>query len=92
MPLVGPLETGQLITSVQINTHGPYLFAIDPDAPMSMIDAELVKKLDLRSFPGPKRLDESDTQQVRFYAELIGLEIGSLVKTGALFVLWPHSE
>ena len=79
LPLVGPLENGQLITAVTINTHGPYLFAIDPDAPMTIVDASVVKAADLRTFTGPKRLDESDTQQVRIYAELTGLEIGSLI-------------
>lgn len=79
MPLVGPLEDGQLITAVTLNTHGPYLFAIDPDAPISVIDAALVKTLDLRAFEGAKRLDESDTQQTRLYAEMVGLEIGTLI-------------
>ena len=79
LPLVGPLEDGVLITAVTINTAGPYLFAIDPDAPTSIIDAEIVKKLDLRTFEGSKRLDESDTQQVRVYTELTSLEIGSLI-------------
>ena len=79
MPLVGPLEDGQLITAVTINTHGPYLFALDPDAPMSLVDASVVKALELRTFEGPKRLDESDTQQTRLYAEMTGLEIGSLI-------------
>ena len=49
IPLVGPLEDGQLITAVTINTHGPYLFAIDPDAPMSVIDR--------RRLPSPLRGD-----------------------------------
>jgi hypothetical protein len=79
MPLVGPLENGTLVTAVMLNTNGPYLFAIDPDAPMSLIDAEIVKKHDLISFNGPKRLDESDTQQTRIYAEMHGLEIGTLI-------------
>jgi len=79
MPLVGPLEDGLLITAVTMNTNGPYLFVIDPDSPISSIDAEIVKKHDLRSFPGQKRLDESDTQQTRIYAEVVGLEIGSLI-------------
>lgn len=79
IPLVGPLEDGQLITAVTLNTHGPYLFAIDPDAPMSVIDASLAKQLDLRTFEGPKRLDESDTQRTRIYAEMTGLEIGTLI-------------
>jgi hypothetical protein len=79
MPLVGPLEDGQLITAVTINTHGPYLFLIDPDAPVSIVDGSVVKALELRTFTGPKRLDESDTQQTRLYAEMTGLEIGSLI-------------
>jgi Aspartyl protease len=79
MPLVGPLENGALITTVTINTYGPYLFAIDPDAPMSVIDTSVVKSADLRTFAGPKRLDETDTQQTRIYAELSNLEIGTLI-------------
>lgn len=79
MPLVGPLENGQLVTTVTINTHGPYLFAIDPDAPVTIVDASVVKAADLRTFEGPKRLDETDTQQVRIYTELVGVEIGSLI-------------
>ncbi|HWU90074.1 MAG TPA: hypothetical protein VN253_22580, partial [Kofleriaceae bacterium] len=78
-PLVGPLEDGLLITPVMLNTHGPYLFLIDPDAPISIVDAELVKAASLRPVPGPPRLDESDTQRVRGYAELIGMEIGTLI-------------
>jgi hypothetical protein len=65
--------------SVMINTHGPYLFLIDPDAPISIIDVELVKTASLRPISGPPRLDESDTQRVRAYAELTGLEIGTLI-------------
>lgn len=79
MPLVGPLEDGLLITAVTVNTHGPYLFAIDPDAEITVVDGELVKAAELRTFNGPHRLDETDTQQPRIYAELIGLEIGTLI-------------
>jgi hypothetical protein len=79
LPLVGPLEDGALITPVVLNTHGPYLFLIDPDAPVTIIDAEVVKLADLRPVPGPPRLDETDTQRTRAYAEVIGLEIGTLI-------------
>lgn len=79
LPLVGPLENGLLITAVQINTHGPYLFAIDPDAPISIVDGDVVKEAGLRTSNGPHRLDETDTQQPRPYAEIIGLEIGQLI-------------
>jgi len=78
-PLVGPLEDGLLITAVTINTQGPYLFLIDPDAPISIVDVELVKLASLRPISGPERLDETDTQRARAYAELVGLEVGTLI-------------
>src|SRR6185503_14257184 len=80
-PLVGPLEDHLLLTPVSITGKGPYLFAIDPDANVSIIDEELVRKLDLRIGKGPARLDETDTQQTRFYAEILQLELGTLVVT-----------
>ncbi|HEY5936965.1 MAG TPA: retropepsin-like aspartic protease [Kofleriaceae bacterium] len=78
-PLVGPLENGLLVTPVTVGQYGPYLFAIDPDAQISVVDGELVKQTQLRTFNGPHRLDEADTQQARIYAEIVGLEIGSLI-------------
>lgn len=78
-PLVGPLEGGLLLTPVTLNTYGPYLFLIDPDAPISIVDAELVKIAGLRPVPGPERLDETDTQRPRAYAEVLGLEVGTLI-------------
>jgi hypothetical protein len=78
-PLVGPLEDGLLITPVTLNTQGPYLFLIDPDAPISIVDVELVKLASLRPISGPERLDETDTQRARAYAELVGLEVGTLI-------------
>ena len=78
-PLVGTLESDLLITPVTIDGHGPYLFGIDPDANVSIIDEQLVKEASLRTRKGPHRLDETDTQQPRFYAEVLALEIGSLI-------------
>lgn len=78
-PLVGPLEDHVLLAPVSIMGRGPYLFAIDPDANVSIIDEAIVRKLDLRTGKGPARLDETDTQQTRFYAEILQIELGSLV-------------
>jgi hypothetical protein len=78
-PLVGALEDDLLITPVTIDGRGPYLFGIDPDANTSLIDETLVKEVGLRTRKGPHRLDETDTQQPRFYAEVLALEIGSLI-------------
>lgn len=79
LPLVGPLEDGLLITAVTINTHGPFLFAIDPDAAISVIDGELVKLAGLAAFQGPPRTDEAGAAQSRSYAGLVNVEIGTLI-------------
>jgi TonB family protein len=77
-PLVGPLEGGLLITPVSINGHGPYLFAFDPDANMTAIDKQVVDESGLRVGSGPPRIDETDTAQVRVYAEMVDLKIANL--------------
>lgn len=88
LPLVGPLEEGPLLTAVTINTHGPYVFAIDPDAPVSVIDAETVKAAELTPVGGVPRLDETGAAQQRVYAAMIALEIGTLIveRTDAIIV------
>ena len=43
-PLVGPLEDGLLITPATVHGHGPYLFAIDPDATVSAVDKNIVDR------------------------------------------------
>jgi len=77
-PLVGPLEDGVLFTPVSVHGHGPYLFAIDPDANVSALDKQLVEDAELRMGTGPHRIDETDTGQVRFYAELLDLKVSGL--------------
>ncbi len=78
-PLVGALEDDLLITPVTIDGRGPFLFGIDPDANASLIDEQLVKELKLLTRKGPDRVDESETQHPRFYAEVIALELGTLI-------------
>jgi len=77
-PLVGPLENGLLVVPASVNGHGPYLFAFDPDAGVTAIDKQVVEEADLRTFSGPRAADETDTGQVRFYAEVFDLKIGNL--------------
>jgi hypothetical protein len=79
LPLVGALEDGLLVTPVTIGTLGPFLFALDPDAPISVIDGDLAKTLGLRASAGPAPYDESGTQQQRVYVEMRGLEVGTLI-------------
>ncbi len=68
-----------MITPVTIDGRGPFLFGIDPDANVSLIDEQLVKEVSLRTRKGPNRLDETATQHPRFYAEVLALEIGTLI-------------
>lgn len=78
IPLVGPLENGLLIVPASVNGHGPYLFAFDPDASVTAVDKQVVDEADLPTIPGPRVADETDTGQIRFYAQMFDLKIGSL--------------
>jgi len=77
-PLVGPLEDSLLFVPVMIGDHGPYLFAIDPDANVSIVDDAIVAAAGLRTGEGPHMLDEEDREQPRIYAEVLELQVGSL--------------
>ena len=77
-PLVDPLEDDVLVTPVTIDGYGPYLFALDPDAPISAVDTQVVNDAQLRTGKGPRQIDEAGAQQDRVYTELIGVKIGTL--------------
>jgi hypothetical protein len=77
-PLVGPLEDTLLVVPVFVNDKGPYLMAIDPDAPISAVDQALVNELDLRTTVGGKILDETDTNRQTMTAEVRAFQIGDL--------------
>ncbi|MFT3695412.1 MAG: aspartyl protease family protein [Kofleriaceae bacterium] len=78
-PLIGPLEDGLLIVPVFINGKGPYQFAVDGDANVTIVTQHVVNDAKLRIGQGPKMDDEGDHQRERFYAETLGLEVGTLV-------------
>ncbi|NVB82111.1 MAG: hypothetical protein HOV81_27260 [Kofleriaceae bacterium] len=78
VPLVGPLEDGLLLVPALVNGHGPYVFAIDPDAQVSIVDQEVATEADARPGEGPHLLDETDRQQTRFYAEILEWNLGTL--------------
>ncbi len=42
-PLVRPLDGGVLVTPVRVGNKGYYLFQLDPFAPQTMIDGDLVE-------------------------------------------------
>lgn len=82
VPLVGPLEDGLLLVPAMVNEQGPYLFAVDSDAHVSIIDKDVFDETHMRIGEGPKMLDESDTQQVRFYGEVLKWQLGTLTVEG----------
>jgi TonB family protein len=89
-PLVGPLEDGLIITPATVRGHGPYLFAIDPDANVSAIDQQVVVDASLLLGSGPRRVDESETGQIRFYAELRDLKIAGLAIDRRDVMVFPN--
>ena len=88
-PLVGPLEDGLLITPATVKGHGPYLFAIDPDANISAVDKQIVDDADLRTSAGPRIIDETEHGQTRLYAELLGLQVAGLKVERRSVLLFP---
>lgn len=78
MPLVEPQQGGRLLTPVYIEGRGPYLFAIDTDAPMTTVDPDVLHNTDFRVWMGPRRLDEQDTTHPTFYTRVTHLKAGDL--------------
>jgi hypothetical protein len=78
IPLVGPLEDGQLLVPALVNGRGPFVFSIDTDAHVSIVDTDVVQEIAPRTGPGPDILDESDTERDRFYAEILEWNLGTL--------------
>lgn len=82
VPLVGPLEDGLLLVPALVNGKGPYVFLVNADAPVSSVDQEVVKETGAHTGEGPHLLDESDTQQARYYAEILEWQLGTLSVKG----------
>lgn len=88
-PLVGPLEDGMLITPVTVKGKGPYLFLIDPDANLTVIDKQVVDEAQLQAGRGPTRIDETGSEQMRQYAELQDLQVGTLSVSSRQVMMVP---
>lgn len=82
VPLVGPLEDGLLLVPALVNGKGPYVFLVDPDAHVSIVDQDVVNETGARTGEGPHLLDESDTQRARYYAEILSWQLGTLTVQG----------
>ena len=82
MPLIGPLEDGLLLVPALVNDQGPFVFAIDPDAHVSIIDEDVLAATHAHTGEGPRLLDESDTERIRFFAEILSWQLGTLTVKG----------
>ena len=78
LPLVGPLEGGTLLVPCTVNGQGPYLFLIDPDAPTSVIDQQVIEEAKLEVIHGPTRVDEAGEAHDRGYALIENWKLGDL--------------
>jgi hypothetical protein len=78
-PLVGPLEDGLLLTPVTINGMGPYLMLLDPDARISVIDAQVAKDGKVVVQRGPLAVDETGQRQPTILGEIFQIELGNLI-------------
>jgi hypothetical protein len=90
IPLVDPLADGRLVTSIYVEDKGPYLVAIDPDAPVSVLDAAIVSAGGFPAHPGGRPIDESDTSHPMFSATVTNLRIGDLSITQRTVLVAHH--
>ena len=77
-PLVDPLADGRLVTVLTVEGRGPYLVAIDPDAPYTMLDGNIIADGHFPAKSGPREIDESDTSHPTFTAVVTNLRVGDL--------------
>jgi hypothetical protein len=77
-PLVGPLENSAILVPVRINGAGPYLFMVDPDSPVSSVDAAIMSELDLYNRLGGYAPSEADVMVNMRGAEVRTISVGNL--------------
>jgi hypothetical protein len=91
-PLVDPLDDGLLVTPVYVKGKGPFLFAIDPEANISIIDERVAIAADLRTDRGytTRLWGEDGERRIRFNAELRDLQVGNLYVEVRRALMVPH--
>jgi hypothetical protein len=91
-PLVDPLDDGLLVTTVFVKGKGPYLFAIDPEANVSIIDERVAIDAGLTIDRGynTRLYGEDGERRVRFNAEVRDIRIGNLAIESRRAIVVPH--
>jgi hypothetical protein len=87
VPLISPLEDVPLLVPVEIHGTGPHVFRIDPDAPRSVIDDELVRHLGLATRDGLDYLDEAGARRATRFADVRRLAIGTMTARDQTMVI-----
>jgi hypothetical protein len=77
-PLVDPLSDGRLVTPVFVDGHGPYLFAIDPDAQITIVDGAVIATADVLAHGEARLADQFDVSHPTFATRLPNVRIGDL--------------
>ncbi len=90
LPLVDPLADGRLVTVLYVEDKGPYLVAIDPDAPRTMLDGTIIADGHFPAWEGPRVIDESDTGHPTFRSTLTNLRIGDLAISQRTVLVGKH--
>ncbi|HEY1813550.1 MAG TPA: hypothetical protein VGG74_14460 [Kofleriaceae bacterium] len=93
-PLVDPLNDGLLVTPVFVKGQGPFLFAIDPDANVSIIDERVVLAAHLlidRGF-STRLWGEDGLRRIRFNAEFRDIRVGDLNVEVRRAIVVPHGN
>lgn len=77
-PLLDPLDDGRLVTPLYVEGQGPYLVVLDPDAPITTLDNEVLGRAGFRARGGPRAIDEQDVSHPTFYTTATNLRLGDL--------------
>jgi hypothetical protein len=91
-PLINPLDDGLLVTPVYVKGQGPFLFAIDPEANVTLIDERVAIAAHLVTDRGytTRLWGEDGKPRIRFNAELRDVQVGELYVEQRRAVVVPH--
>ncbi len=90
-PLVDPLADGKLLTPVWVDGKGPFLFAIDPETRVSVVDGEVFARAGIPLKPAARVRDQNDTTHPTFGISLPNVKIGDLQISLLYAVTWGRN-
>ncbi len=91
LPLVDPLADGRLLTPVWVDGKGPFLFVIDPETRVSVVDGEVFARAGIPLKPAARVQDQTDTTHPTFGMTLPNVRIGDLHISLLYAVTWGRN-